>query len=681
MRDFLRFFLSATDQARVDPASVTVIDVPPGNSTAADQALISFTITNPAAGAPQLRPVFPGFLRYEASPVAPGDLPEPAAIDLTPAGYATWRTRGTLQVFLLMDKELEEGLRQHSPGLEAQPNIAWYWPVKLTETFMLTTLISGLRKEKVGTDSSSLIKPTNPDWSKHAVSRFLQGSYHPVLRLGATAADDDTVMHSMPSVVMEPDGKVTLNVAIARRQLLPQDGEVGELDAVTPNVDQLSPFHARNPGIPARHFYRSVRAHLIDGGPTAPLADLVLKTWPHARRYFPFKITRTWQDVPNFSVVFPSRRAKVTTGPTSSIVLPIPAHGVVYVPQDPATPEPQPPVLKLDSIQPVTNPPTTFLDGATPNAWKVKSGTDPVSLSTTSVTHVILRRPLSEEILADPVFPNPEENRCTYMSLRRATRAFVDHRLTGGRLAHEEAMVDRDRKEKKRLLKTSDPTRNLMIAAWGTDSAKILLNGNPDPWDLFPSDASRRLQKIWRLFFPDIVPAKVIDSSGSTDRTVFLEGGEMMYSLWQSMEDVLANNGSKRNFSNDHVGMGAPGAIVSVELSKGFLTTTIPHINPSPTEAEIKNNIAEMLNSLTPGCILQFWTKRKGYQDRRLRSMAVAEGHSPIFREYLLDSSGAKIGIIVVDQFGGNIECPVRNGRLTWAGVRKDIWIAAQWDD
>ena len=79
-------------------------------------------------------------------------------------------------------------------------------------------------------------------------------------------------------------------------------------------------------------------------------------------------------------------------------------------------------------------------------------------LATGSVTHVILRRPMAEEILADQNFPEPGSSRCTYMSLRRATRAFVDHRVTGGRLAHERK-------------KTSTVTRNLMAAAWPPDPA------------------------------------------------------------------------------------------------------------------------------------------------------------------------------------------------------------------
>jgi hypothetical protein len=46
----------------------------------------------------------------------------------------------------------------------------------------------------------------------------------------------------------------------------------------------------------------------------------------------------------------------------------------------------------------------------------------------------------------------------------------------------------------------------------------------------------------------------------------------------------------------------------------------------------------------------------------------------------MLDASGNKVGIKIVDQNGNNIQCPVVNGRIKY-GVRKDIWIAAQWDD
>jgi hypothetical protein len=518
-----------------------------------------------------------------------------------------------------------------------------------------------------------MIKPSDANWSKHAVSRFLQGTYAEAqLRLGETATDDDVIVHAMPSVVMAPDGKVTLIVAIARTQP-PQDGDARTLDLVTPGFSRDDPRHPINAGIPARHVYRSARAHLIDGDPTAVLADLVLKPWPQARRYFPFKITRTWKDVPNFSVLFPSRTVIVnSTSSTSSIdiELPIPAHGVVYVSQDPASPEPTPPLLNLISIKgPSTSGTTTFLDGTTPDAWKVKSSTTSLPLSTNSSSHVILRRPLREEILDDPVFPAPGGPRCTYMSLRRATRALVDHRLTGGRLTHENKG------------KTSKETHNLMIAAWNPTAAKILLNGRPIP-QASPAMA-RELEKIWQLFFPEDVAANDIDGTGNLDRTVIYDGGEMMYRLWQTIEEALAGNGTKRNFSNEHVGTGAPGAIVAVGLSQGFLTRP-SHIHPSPTVAEMNANVTDMLTRLTPGCVLQFWNDRVDYQHERLRSGSgpTSYGHSPIFRAYMPnDVHGVPQGIKVVDQFGGNSDCPVIGGRITWNGEQQDIWIASQWDD
>lgn len=113
MRDFLRFFLSSTDQSRIDPASLTVTDLPSNDPSGAYQALrIGFTVTNPGAGPPQLRPVFPGSLLYRADDGAPGDLPEPGGVVVTPAGYSTWRTRGTLRI-KVKDTVVEAGIRQH----------------------------------------------------------------------------------------------------------------------------------------------------------------------------------------------------------------------------------------------------------------------------------------------------------------------------------------------------------------------------------------------------------------------------------------------------------------------------------------------------------------------------------------------------------------------------------------
>ncbi|MBK7820667.1 MAG: hypothetical protein IPJ61_06230 [Tessaracoccus sp.] len=670
-RAFLRFFLSAADAARVAPGSLRVSEGPLDGPASMD---VSFTVLDPLAGPPQLRPLFPGALTFVADPAAPGTLPEPAATQLTPAGYATWRTRGTLRV-TVTDAAVDAALKDHTSALGVQPNVAFYSPVQLSQDFLLTTLPTRLRKDTVK-GAGTVVRPANAAWPRHAVSRFLQGSHAPVLRLGTVAADDDVIAHPMPTVVMAPGGDVSLRIVVARAQS-PQDGPDSALDALAPGIAAADPRHPRNAPLPAREVYRTLRPHMIDAAVGSAVPDACLASWPAARRYFPFRVTRTWQDVPNFSVLFPPRSAVVDISTAPTMTLGLPAHGVVFVPQDPGsgTP-PATPSLSLTGFTPL---PTTFLDGATPDAWRVKSRTTPVVLSTAKPTHVILRRPLREEILADPVFPAPEGARCTYMSLRRATRAFVDHRVTGGRLAHERA-------------KTAPVTRDLMAAAWPADPAapervrkalkvasRILLNANPPP--SAPPGRARDLENVWIAFFPDDVPAQDIDGTGSLARTKVYTGGEMFYALWQTIEGVLKGNGTKRNFSNEFVGTGAPGAIVAVGLSSGFLTRP-PHAAPHPTAADLTANVDDMLTALTPGTMLQFWNLTTDYRVERSRVGDIEEyGHSPLFQRYLPVVNGKPSGIVVVDQYGDGHGCPVANGQITWGGARQAVWIAAQWDD
>ena len=670
-RNFLRFFLSAADAARIVPGSLQVSEGPLDGPAAMD---VSFTVADPQAGAPQLRPLFPGSLAFVADPAAPGALPEPGAIQLTPAGYATWRTRGALRV-TIADPDVESALQQHAAGLGVQPNVAFYSPVLLPQDFLLTTVTTKLRKDPVK-KGGVVVRTGNAAWPKHAVSRFLQGAHAPVLRLGTSAADDDVAAHPMPTVVMGLDGKVTLTIVVARAQPA-QDGPDSELDALAPGVAATDPRHPRNAPLPARHVYRTLRPHMIDADVGAPVPDACLASWPAARRYFPFRVTRTWQDIPNFSVLFPPRSAVVDAAPGGTLTLKVSAHGVVFVPQDPGSGTPLAlPTLSLTGFTPL---PTTFLDGSTPEAWRVKSRTAPVALSTTKITHVILRRPLQEEILADPVFPAPEGARCTYMSLRRATRAFVDHRVTGGRLAHERK-------------KTSTVTRNLMAAAWPPDpaaptrvqkalkvAAQVLLNANPPP--SAPPGRARDLEQVWVACFPDDVPAHDIDGTGSLARTKVYTGGEMFYALWQTIENTLKANGTKRNFSNEVVGTGAPGAIVAIGLSSGFVTRP-PHAAPHPNAADLTANVNDMLTALAPGTALQFWNLATDYRVERSRVGSIEQyGHSPIFQRYMASVGGTPSGIVVVDQSGQNQNCPVSTGRITWGGARQAVWIAAQWDD
>lgn len=197
---------------------------------------------------------------------------------------------------------------------------------------------------------------------------------------------------------------------------------------------------------------------------------------------------------------------------------------------------------------------------------------------------------------------------------------------------------------------------------------------------------ARQLEKIWRMFFPADVPAQDVDGDGNLHRTVILDGGQMMYSLWQTIESSQSAEGTKRNFPNAHVGTGAPGAIVAVGLSPAYLVLPA-HDNPDPVVLD--GNARAMLDGrLTPASVLQFWNQRTDYQRVRTRGGPPTNiGHSPMFREYVVAADGTREGIVVIDQFGGASRCPAvglgqpGQARLQWGGGAQEIWIAAQWDD
>lgn len=73
-RNFLRFFLSAADAARIVPGSLQVSEGPLDGPAAMD---VSFTVADPQAGAPQLRPLFPEASRSSPTPPHPAPCPNP----------------------------------------------------------------------------------------------------------------------------------------------------------------------------------------------------------------------------------------------------------------------------------------------------------------------------------------------------------------------------------------------------------------------------------------------------------------------------------------------------------------------------------------------------------------------------------------------------------------------------
>jgi len=233
------------------------------------------------------------------------------------------------------------------------------------------------------------------------------------------------------------------------------------------------------------------------------VADRVLAHWPAERRYFTIRFTGTWQPKPNCSAHFPDCTAKVLdNGGNTLLEQRLPAHGVVFLEQAPAaTPPPAPEVkLALDGALKV-------MKGEQPAAWRQKAafGVLDYDLAHFPSPHVIARRPFANELLTEQAW-TPGGPKCTYMTLRRFTRAMVDHRITGGRLNQE-----RER--------TSSETLALLEAAFtGTGVSKwALANNQPAPETKDLDLAANTLRAVLEAIFPDPAPTEVIGGSDKPD--------------------------------------------------------------------------------------------------------------------------------------------------------------------
>jgi hypothetical protein len=672
MRDFLRFLFSAGDQANIDLASIVVEDIgyaaAPDPSQPYPQAMRVFFRTDPTAALPQVRPLFPGKLRFIADPGAPGIIPTAGQVNFTPAAYAGWQTLGTLHVSL--DPKRQEDLRDHAPALEVLPNLVWYSPVRITSDFLFVTLRNGLRKDRVPLPAGGYIGTNHVDWAKHAIAGFLAGRYTPSLNLDASASADDVITQAMPDVeltaVMTGDAELVVTAAFTRT---PQDAPDGDFDALGPGVDRANPAHPAHGVIPARHIYRSLRNKLIDATPAA--ATAVLSDWPQAPRYFALRFTRTWQSIENCSVHFPAQRVRVEQQHDGTLLAEqrLPAHGVFYLKQDRPGPPPMavpgPPQVRLSLLGEMR-----WLNGATPNSWRTKAATQPLDLDLAAVAspHICVRRPMSEEIMAEPeIKPGEEpggENLCTYLSMRRSVRALVNNRICGGRLSFGRGS-------------TSQPTSQLMANAWSSTGATARLLAHNQPPSNGPATRARtHLEPILSAFFPTV-------QAGHT-----LDDGKIAYNLWQTIIDAFQEAATRNDFDNAHIGRGAAGALVSTQLASAFEVDPIR--NPGESDDHYFDRVVgEMLAGVEPGAAMQFWRWDTDFQAAKSRNdigpVPPWRGHSPLFVGYTTDAAGNIDGITVIDQFGES-DCPIErtasnSRRIAWHEVHVEIWTASNWDE
>jgi hypothetical protein len=663
MRDFLRFLFSAADQVTIDAASIVNLDISydpaPDPGQPCPQALqLSFQM-GVGAPMPQLQPLFPGRLTFIPDAAAAGITPTPAQVDFTLASYAGWKTIGTLIVTL--DPKYRTDLESQAAGLEILPNRVWYSPVQITSEFLFTTLRNGLRKERLPLAAGGSIGVAHADWPKHAIARFLSGRYEPLLMLGAHPDADDVAVFPMPAVVDSGGGMVDLLVTTAFTRDA-QDGTTKEFDALAPGVSRQNPAHPLNGNIPARHVYRSLRATMIDAIGSVP--DVLLADWPVGPRYHGIRFTRTWQPVENFSVHIAQQQVLVQDqAPGAAAVLQLlPAHGMFYLWQDPPGPPPTP-LPDAPHVQISTVGSMKWVDGRVADSWRLKGDVQPldVDLQLTPGPHICLRRPMSEEILVEPIV-TPGEDLCTYLSMRRDIRALINNRITGGRLSFGVGA-------------TSTVTAKMIDDAWaGTPANSGLVAGNL-PSTAGPAGQARTfLEPVLKAFFPTVQP-------GHT-----LSDGEIAYNLWQSIFPVMQAAATRGDFEDAHVGRGAPGALVSRGLATFHLD---PAKNPSESDDDFGERIVvSMLTGLETGASLQFWNLNTDFELLKSRTVPAgidSFGHSPIFLKFEYDSFSVPTNMVVIDQRGATscaiVEINPGKRRITWHGNDILVWVAANWDE
>src|SRR5262249_27022352 len=131
----------------------------------------------------------------------------------------------------------------------------------------------------------------------------------------------------------------------------PQDAPDALFDTPRPAVSRDEPTHPRNGLIPAREVYRRLRPEMVADPAAVPLMDAMLADWPNAPRFLPIQLTRTWEPIPNCSVFFPRHTVHIRPGPAAVVRdQQLPAHGVVYVRQEPPAPMQPPPDRPLVEV-------------------------------------------------------------------------------------------------------------------------------------------------------------------------------------------------------------------------------------------------------------------------------------------------------------------------------------------
>ncbi|GLR77735.1 hypothetical protein HUE56_25950 (plasmid) [Azospirillum oryzae] len=277
----LRFPFDAADRAKIGSeidrlvVTETPFDPRTDSTTPPSESLVlRFPLPAPQ-NPPQVRPIFPGHMRFKIDPDQAGALPTPESLKIddgriSDASYARLPRKGIILVRAVSTWHTA-ALDMHAiPALGRAPILAWYGPVELTREFLEQSLLSpkGLKNGIImrAPDAGGLIKPGDPAWGPHALSRFLAGRYDAPVTCGERddGSDDDAVRLPMPVVTSDAPGVCALTVTLAWQRPEFQQG------------DPTDRADTRQEIVPTRLFLQHVRKHLVDGCANDPVADAVI---------------------------------------------------------------------------------------------------------------------------------------------------------------------------------------------------------------------------------------------------------------------------------------------------------------------------------------------------------------------------------------------------------------------
>ncbi len=297
MTDYLRLIFSESDRDRIEPTSVVVTETPfdpaPADANARwpEGARLQFRVRDPAAGAPQLRMVFPGEIAFiPVAPVAPQVLPAVGSINFTGSkvdqgSFDTWPSRGSLRINASERAVIDDLNRSNKiEVIGYPPTVAWFAPVMITRPFINDTLLNGLDRGEIIDPGTQAEIPTNdPLWLEHAVAGFYARTYFPLLRPHRPPSGtpvnrdlDDVIRFPMPLVVMDVAGNVDLTITLATlRSLAEREQFPGENPW---GVDRFHPGHPDYESIPSRFFLQEQRGELIGAASGNAVADAIVGT-------------------------------------------------------------------------------------------------------------------------------------------------------------------------------------------------------------------------------------------------------------------------------------------------------------------------------------------------------------------------------------------------------------------